>query len=53
MTPARKRNLIRAPLVFLVRVPLVLLFFLLSIIGEWSDAAIDWIDDIVPGFEVE
>lgn len=56
MTPARKRNLMRAPSVLLLRVPLALLLYLLYLIwraGEYSEKALDWLDDLIPGFERE
>lgn len=53
MTPVRKRNLMRAPSVLLLRVPLVLPLYLIWRVGECSEKALDWLDDRIPGFERE
>jgi hypothetical protein len=53
MSPARKRNLIRAPFVLLIRVPIMLPFWLLYFIGEIAEKAGNWLSHRLPGFESE
>lgn len=53
MTPARKRNLIRAPFVLLVRAPILFPLWCLSRIGEAAEAAGEWLSSYLPGFERE
>jgi hypothetical protein len=53
MTPQRKRNLYRAPLVILIRVPIMLPLWALVHVGEWAEALGSWLSLYLPGFERE
>jgi hypothetical protein len=53
VTPTRKRNLLRAPFVLFVRVPIVLPFWLLIRLGEGAEWVWTRYLDKLPGFEVE
>lgn len=53
MSPARKRNLLRLPIVIFVRIPLLLPFWLLSRLGEYAEKFGDWVGRCIPGFERE
>lgn len=53
MTPARKRNLLRAPFVIFVRMPILLPFLLLVRVGEIAEEIGEVIARKLPGFEYE
>lgn len=53
MTPARKRNLWRAPVVLLVRVPLLFPFWALYHVGQCAEQIGGWIGEHLPTFERE
>lgn len=53
MTPERKHNLLVAPVVFLVRVPILLPFMLLAILGDWAERAGRWLGDKLPALKQE
>ena len=53
VSPARKRNLLRLPIVIFVRIPLLLPFWLLSRLGEYAEKFGDWVGRCIPGFERE
>jgi hypothetical protein len=60
MTPTRKRNIIRAPLVVLTRIPIMVPLFLLylfcrlvEIIGDRVEELGDWLSERLPMFEKE
>lgn len=53
MTPVRRRNLLRAPIVLLVRVPLLVPLAMLSAIGAAALAASVWLSWRLPAFERE
>lgn len=53
MTRARTRNLLRAPIVLLIRVPILLPLWCLSRIGSAAEAAGEWLSSRLPGFERE
>jgi hypothetical protein len=60
MTPARKRNLIRAPLVVLTRIPIMAPLFLLYLfcrlveaLGDRVEELGDWLNERLPMFEKE
>ena len=45
-----RHNLLIAPVVFFVRVPLLLPFWLIARAGEYAEAVGDFISDKIPGF---
>lgn len=53
MTPERKHNLLVAPVVFLVRVPILLPFMVLAILGDWAERAGAWIGGYLPTLKQE
>ena len=53
MTPARKRNLLRAPFVVFVRMPILLPFLLLVRVGKIAEEIGEVIARKLPGFEYE
>lgn len=46
-----KYNVLVAPVVILIRIPLLVPLWLLIRIGEYSEYAWQWIDASVPGFK--
>lgn len=53
MTPARKRNLRRAPVVLLIRLPLLGALWPIIVLGEAAGRLWDRMSDVLPGFEHE
>jgi hypothetical protein len=53
MTPERRRNLIRFPVVALVRAPVLLPFYILAKIGTLAESIGQMIAHYLPGLEPE
>lgn len=53
MTPARKRNLMKLPLVLLIRLPILLPLWLLIRLGAAAESAYDAIEYKLPGLDRE
>lgn len=53
MTPERKRNLLKLPIVLFIRIPILLPFFVLSRIGEHAERIGGWIGRYIPALERE
>mgnify|MGYP001079322468 CR=1 FL=1 len=53
MTPERKHNLLVAPVVFLVRLPLLLPFWLLAEVGKLAEGAGVWLGRRLPSLKQE
>lgn len=53
MTPERKHNLLVAPFVFLVRLPLLLPFWLLAEVGKIAEGCGVWLGRRLPSLKQE
>ena len=53
MSPERKHNILVAPIVFLVRVPLLLPFYVLAEIGKAAEACGVWLGRKLPSLKQE
>lgn len=53
MTPERKHNLLVAPVVFLVRLPLLLPFYLVAEVGKVAGACGVWLGRRLPSLRQE
>jgi hypothetical protein len=53
VSPTTKRNLIRAPLVLLIRLPIMLPLWLIFKAGQGAEAIMEAIRHKLPGFERE
>lgn len=51
MNATLKHNLMVAPIVLFVRVPLMLPLLALTIVGEMAERAGDWLSDRLPAFK--
>lgn len=51
MNTRLKHNFMVAPIVLLVRVPLMLPLLALTIVGEMAERAGDWLSDRLPAFK--
>ena len=48
-----KRNLMVAPIVLFVRVPLLTPLYLVELAGEYAGKAADWLRNKLPGFRLD
>lgn len=47
----RTRNILMAPIVLLVRTPILLPLWLLARVGERAEEIGDWLSGVLPGFK--